>query len=155
MEAFMENPGLIHIGEKILKQLDIKTQGNCRLVSKSWNQILEIEASKSKKELETLLELMKKSCVPPNSITITSAQYLKLKIKESKKVQWRTFAEKVCFKVHNPLINNLLLKHLRYQFNVGFSSSPLACFAMSKNKKMVDFILQEKLHGTVNIGWKY
>ena len=149
MEAFMENPGLIHIGERILKQLDIKTQGNCRLVRKSWNQILEIEASKGMKELETMLELLKKSNISPCFKNAPSVQYLKLKVKESRKVQWRTFAEEVRFKINNPMINNLLLKHLRYQFNVGFSSPPLVCFVMSKNKKMVDFILQEKLHGYI------
>ena len=149
MEDFMENPGLIHIGERILKQLDIKTQGNCRLVRKSWNQVLEIEASKCMKELETLLELMKKSCFPPNSNVLSFAQYLKLKVKESRKDQWRTFTEQVRFKVHNPLINNLLLKHIKYQFNLGFSSWPLPYFSKIRNKKMVDFILQEPLLGYI------
>ena len=55
MEAFMKNPGLLHIGEKIIKNLDFKTQSTCRLVKRSWNIVLEKEASRSKKNLDALL----------------------------------------------------------------------------------------------------
>ena len=55
MEAFMENPGLLHIGEKILNYLDFKTQTTCRLVGISWNLILEKQASGSEENLDFLL----------------------------------------------------------------------------------------------------
>ena len=55
MEAFMKNPGLLHIGEKIIHNLDFKTQSTCRLVKRSWNIVLEKEASRSKKNLDALL----------------------------------------------------------------------------------------------------
>ena len=55
MKAFMENPGLLHIGEKIIHNLDFKTQSTCRLVKRSWNIVLEKEASRSKKNLDALL----------------------------------------------------------------------------------------------------
>ena len=46
MNLFMENPGLCHIGEKILTNLDFKTQLDCRLVQKSWRHIIDEKASK-------------------------------------------------------------------------------------------------------------
>ena len=63
MEAFMENSGLRHIGEKILRNLDFRTQLSCRLVNKSWNQILENYAEKSKIRLEDLMEPIIKSMI--------------------------------------------------------------------------------------------
>ena len=36
MEAFFENPGLLHIGLQILEYLDPKSLGNCRLVNRTW-----------------------------------------------------------------------------------------------------------------------
>ena len=56
MEAVMENPGLIHIGERILKNVNFKTQAQCRLVKRSWNQIFEKEASKAKNDLDNLIK---------------------------------------------------------------------------------------------------
>jgi len=52
----MENPGLLYIGERILKHLHFKTQAKCRLVNRSWNHILENEASKTKTDLNNLLK---------------------------------------------------------------------------------------------------
>ena len=46
MELFMGNPGLRHIGEKILTNLDFKTELDCRLVQKSWKHIIDEKASK-------------------------------------------------------------------------------------------------------------
>ena len=46
MEIVFDNPGLCHIGDKIFKNLDIKTKFNCRLVRKSWNDKFEKQASK-------------------------------------------------------------------------------------------------------------
>ena len=57
MDSFFENPGLSHIGKKILKTLDIKSLSNCRLVCKLWNNEIEAMASKiSFQDLEQFLE---------------------------------------------------------------------------------------------------
>ena len=37
----VENPGLLHISEKILKNLDVESQVTCRLVKRSWNHLFE------------------------------------------------------------------------------------------------------------------
>ena len=60
MESFMENPGLLHIGERILKNVPFKTKLKCRLVKRSWNQIFEKEASKAKNDLDNLIKSLKK-----------------------------------------------------------------------------------------------
>ena len=57
MDSFFENPGLSHIGKKILKTLDIKSLSNCRLVCKLWKNEIEAMASKiSFQDLEQFLE---------------------------------------------------------------------------------------------------
>lgn len=57
MEIFFENPGLSHIGQEILKSLDIKTLISCRQVCKSMNKEIEVLASKISLEyLENMLE---------------------------------------------------------------------------------------------------
>ena len=56
MEIFFENPGLSHIGLKILKDLDIKSLASCRQVCKSMNIGIEYLASNiSFEDLERLL----------------------------------------------------------------------------------------------------
>ena len=54
MEILTENSGLIHIGERILKNLDLQTHLNCRWVKRSWKCILDIEASKN--DFDSLLK---------------------------------------------------------------------------------------------------
>ena len=56
MEPFFENLGLCHIGESILKNLDFQSQLICRLVKKSWKNILEkvLVTKASKFSLEKL-----------------------------------------------------------------------------------------------------
>ena len=57
MDVFFENPGLSHIGKKILKNMDIKNLANCRQVCKLWNNEIEVLASKiSFIDLEQYLE---------------------------------------------------------------------------------------------------
>lgn len=55
MEIFMLNPGLIHIGQKILKNLDLRSQLTCRLVCKSWKVLLE-DCKLNKNELKYLFK---------------------------------------------------------------------------------------------------
>ena len=57
MDVFFENPGLSHIGKKILKTLDIKSLAYCRQVCKLWNNEIEVLASKKTfRDLEQYLE---------------------------------------------------------------------------------------------------
>ena len=57
MELFFENPGLSHIGQEILKDLDIKSLASCRQVCKSMNREIEVLASKISLEyLENMLQ---------------------------------------------------------------------------------------------------
>ena len=127
MEAFMENPGLCHIGEKILSYLDFKTQLSCRLVNKSWNLILETEATKSKIDLKKLQLRIRKSLMT---------------------YDWIQFLGFIIPNVDNPWINNYLQKYIKYQIENGFPSNPLQHFAMKRNVKMVNFILEEILYET-------
>ena len=66
MTPFFENPGLFHIGKKILRSMDIETQANCRKVCKTWNN--EIEDPASKITLKHLQELLEK-CAKARSLT--------------------------------------------------------------------------------------
>ena len=133
MEALMENPGLLHIGERILKYLDFRTQINCRLVRKSWNQILEKEASKTKTDLDDLLKSMKElfsqSDVHNESVEL-----------------WRHFAMEMSSKINNHVINILLKKNIMFQLDVGFSSWPLEHFVLERDVQMVEVTLQQKFY---------
>ena len=133
MEALMENPGLLHIGERILKNVPFKTQGQCRLVKRSWNQILEKEASKTKADLDDLLKSMKesfsKSDMPYESVEL-----------------WRHFAMEMSSKINNHVINILLKKNIMSQSDVGFSSWPLEHFVSERDVQMVDVTLQQKFY---------
>ena len=61
----MENPGLLHIGERILKNAPFKTKLKCRLVKRSWNQIFEKEASKAKNDLDNLIKSIREFTIRP------------------------------------------------------------------------------------------
>ena len=61
MEILTENSGLIHIGERILKNLDLQTHLNCRWVKGSWKCILDKDASKT--DLDSLLNELKKQLI--------------------------------------------------------------------------------------------
>ena len=41
MEAITKNPGLLHISEKIFKVLEQKCLLDCRMVNKSWKEVLD------------------------------------------------------------------------------------------------------------------
>ena len=140
MEAFMENPGLCHIGEKILSYLDFKTQLSCRLVNKPWNLILETEAAKSKinlKKLQTLIRIRRSLMTPVEGYDTFSRGY-----------DWIQFLGFIFPNGDNPWINIYLQKYIKYQIENGFPSNPLQHFAMKRNVKIVNFILEEILYET-------
>ena len=64
MEDFFNNPGLLHIGEEILKNLDFKTKVSIRLVKKSWKRALDKTAPKV--GLDDLLKILQTDLVIPH-----------------------------------------------------------------------------------------
>ena len=141
----MEKPGLLHIGERILKNLDFQTQPNGRLVNRAWNQILENEASKTKKDLNNLLESVRKSANHPNPENITFLEYCEITTRDKICLHWIQFAMAMSTILNNHAINVLLKKHIKYQFDDEFSAYPLEHFVLKRDVKMVDLILKQKL----------
>ena len=64
--------------------------------------------------------------------------------------QWLMFVKTLFAETDDSLLNIYLQKHTKYQYNIGFSDSPLAYFVLVRNKKMVHFILNNKLHDEVS-----
>ena len=145
MEVFMENSGLRHIGEKILRTVDFRTQLSCRLVNKSWNQILENYAEKSKIGLKDLIQPIIKSMVASQKGANNPKEE---SARSSRVINWCYFAQKLFAEVHNPWINIYFQKHVKFQAANGFSSFTLEYFVLKRNVKLVDFICKENLHQT-------
>ena len=120
MEIVFDNPGLCHIGDKIFKNLDIKTKFNCRLVRKSWNDKFEKQASK--------IDLLK---VPSWSKFLKGPNW-RVFLKESK--------NEIPLSVLNFYLQNLLFRVINSseEFN---HRTPLLAFAATGNSKIVNFIL--------------
>ena len=64
--------------------------------------------------------------------------------------QWLMFVKTLFAETDDSLLNIYLQKHTKYQYNIGFSDSPLEYFVLVRNKKMVHFILNNKLHDEVS-----
>ena len=105
----MENSGLHHIGEKILRTVNFRTQLSCRLVNKSWNQILENYAEKSKIGLKDLIQPIIKSMVASQKGANNPKEE---SARSSRVINWCYFAQKLFAKVHTtqPLDQHLLPK---------------------------------------------
>ena len=143
MEAFIEHPGLSHIGKTILRNMDFKTQLTSRLVNKSWNQILQNEISKFKIDKNTLIELMLRSMICNNNDAIRKA----FEGGVSNCCNWLSLVEAVFAKLDNPWINIYLLNQINKQNGGdGCETYILEYFVSKRNVKMVEFILQENLH---------
>ena len=144
MDSFLTNQGFFHLGAKIFKNLDFKTQLTCRLVKKSWNQFLEYEESKSKIDFHTLLRMLEEPEVPKND---KEYDYL---VKEINYQKWTKFLLKMEAKAENPWINGCLQKYIRYINSVGLSIFPLEYFVLTKNAKIIEFIFKEELFDVDN-----
>ena len=144
----MENPGLLHIGERILKHLHFKTQAKCRLVKRSWNQILENEASKTRIDLHNLVKSMEEFPIPPDLKNISFIlEQIEISEKNDRLCSWMDFVMEMSSKVNNHVINILLKRHISYQLEVEFSSFPLEHFVLGKDMEMVELTLKHKLFG--------
>ena len=144
MDSFMTNQGYFHIGAKIFKNLDFKTQLTCRLVKRSWNQFLEYEASKSKIDFNALLRMLEE----PDPKNYKEYEYL---VKEVNYQKWTKFLLKMEAKIEIPWINALLQKYIKYMNRVGLSIFPLEYFVLIRNAKMVEFIFKEKLVNSFHV----
>ena len=144
----MENPGLLHIGERILKNVPFKTQAQCRLVKRSWNQILEKEALKTKNDLDNLLKSTKEW-----DISNSNSLFLLVDIQENARLQlWMDFVKGITSKIKNHVINILLKMHISYQLDIGFNSYPLEDFVLKKDMEMVEMTLK---HSYVSADERY
>ena len=126
MEEFIKNSGLSHIGYKILVNLDIENQLECRLVCKAWKNLLE-DPVMCQKEVELLLNKCYERVIFPTS---------------SKKY----WPEILTALRHNNLTTNLkfqLAQFLKLKSKIYFAS-PLIMFVKSNDLKMIKFILKDR-----------
>ena len=136
MNSLFENPGLFHIGRKIIVNLDFKNQVNCRHVCRSWNTFIEYLSSKiSKEHLTKLLEKFSER---------RSLSY-------SEKVSWKRLIRCSCANFEDLRILNLYLQHVLIENNFSRDknhsnwNSPLKKFVFLGNIKMVKLIIENKL----------
>ena len=126
MEPFFENLGLCHIGESILKNLDFQSQLICRLVKKSWRNILEkvLVTKASKFSLEKLqINIIYHRCID----------------------EWKEFWEELKTKLPVHIVNSYV-QHLFESMKMypGLSVRyfrPLGVLAIRGNLKMVQLCL--------------
>ena len=128
MESVIENPGLYHIGEKILKEVDFRSMLSCRLVRKSWRDLVEKMTSVTKSsDLQNLF----------------AAKAKKVK-KYPFYAKWLHFLPEIEQK-SSSLINFYLLKVLNNESIYFQRIGPLKAFIQTENLKMVEFILSVKM----------
>ena len=148
MEKCLNNPGLIHIGEKILGHLPFKDKVTCRLVQKSCKNILDNLAPKV--GIDDLLLMLQKDLILPRKIKNPCYDF------DSLFDEWSDFLKqihlevKISFHCFYPLeqnpwvsiyIQNLFNKIKANKMNLV---SPLSTFAINfANPKMVKFIMDK------------
>ena len=137
MELVFQNPGLSHIGKKIVKSLNFKSLTSLRLVCKSTNNQVEDFASRiTLNELQGLLE------------TFTIARGMDI----SEKELWNRFLNCVldnwprsnCFM--NLYLKEILSRDIQYRYKRFLEKSPILEFVLYGNAGMVECILKHKLH---------
>ena len=122
MESFFENPGLWHIGENILNNLDLQSQLKCCFVRKSWK--LKIENLQIDFSEKHLTELSK----------VQNAKGL---------IRWKRLVGKIGCEAS--FLTKFYLLDL-FQKHEGKSlEAPLTTFLRVNNFKMVELILQNSL----------
>ena len=137
METFMENPGLLHIGERILKNAPFKTKLKCRLVKRSWNQIFEKEASKAKNDLDNLIKSIREFTIRPENCEMLSMY--------ESRTTWMNFVMHLRSNT-NKVVNVLLKELISYQFNTGFTLFPLEQFVVKRDVELVNLTLKQKFY---------
>ena len=128
METVIENPGLCHIGEMILKEVDFRSMLSCRLVRKSWRDLVEKMLSEIKSS-----DLQK----------LFAAKAEKVK-NDSFYDKWLYFLPEIA-KESNPLISYYLQIVLNNEAIYFHRIGPLQAFISVENLKMVEFLLKNKM----------
>ena len=147
----MENPGLCHIGEKILTNLDFKTQLDCRLVQTSWKHVIDEKASKIdvnvlqtffKQSVTTEEEFMKeKRLRHSNDVTMPPKCPF---AREESYTFWQQLFGSANSLPNNILINIYLLNVVKSMIKTQKNlNSPIREFFERRNIKMVEVILNE------------
>ena len=141
MDLFMENPGLCHIGEKILANLDFKTQLNCRMVQKSWKHIIDEKASKI--DVNVLQTFFKQSV----RMKMKRLRHLMFPVVDAKSyLFWLQLFCSANSLPYNININIYLMNVLKRMINAQeILNSPLGEFFERKNIKMVEVILNQRM----------
>ena len=137
MESVFQNPGLSHISQKILKNLDFKSLTSLRLVCKSANyQVEDLASGITLNELQGLLE------------KFSIARRLQL----AQKNDWKRFLNYICNNWSESINDwpesnkfmNLYLKEILSrdaQYKSSLQNSPILEFILYGNKEMVEYIL--------------
>ena len=153
MDMFMKNPGLCHIGKKILNNLDFKTQLDCGLVQKSWRHIIDEKASKidvnalkiffkQSVTTATVEELMKMKGLRHSNKMIVSRK-VPVIYEESYKF-WHQLFGSANSLPNNIKINIYLMTVLKRMIKTQeILKSPLREFFERRNFKMVEVILNQ------------
>ena len=128
MNKVFENPGLCHIGEKILQKMDFQSILSCRLVRKSWRNLLEKGISETKSS-----DLQKLFAAKAEMVKNTPFYD-----------KWLYFLPEIT-KESNPLINHYLQKVLNNESIYFHRIGPLQAFISVENLKMVEFLLNNNL----------
>ena len=152
MEDFLNNPGLFHIGEEILKNLDFKTKVCSRLVKKSWKRALDKTAPKV--GLDDLLKILQIDLVIPHEKFFPPYLHYML---ESIHKSWSDLLVRIHSEEDNPwifvMIKNLFRELMQARIKKGKRSlfSPFKTFESKGNFTFVKFILENNLCLTYEI----
>ena len=124
MESFFENPGLWHIGENILNNLDFQSQLKFYSVRKSWQVMIEKILTKFQSNFteKHLIERCK-----------------------NRKVWKIFFISKLAVNIHPSFVTKCYLLDLFQKHEGKPLKTPLTTFVNVGNLKMVDFILKNSL----------
>ena len=147
MRSLFENPGLSHIGSKILLCLDFLTQAKCRKVCRLWNQIIE----------ELFFKMLPKTSLEHLKVLLDDFS-TRNSLKPSENAKWNCFIKKSYKHFENFSTNffKLYLKHVlntTRKRNWFRNYSPTHEFVFLGNIKMVKYILRNGLDVYNPEGW--
>ena len=140
MKPLFENPGLSHIGSKILLCLDFLTQAKCRKVCRLWNQIIE----------ELFSKMLPKTCLEHLNVLIDDFS-TRNSLKQSEKANWYCFIRRSYKHFEDYNINKYFKLYLKYVLNTTRKRNwfrnytPTHEFVFCGNTKMVKCILRNGL----------
>ena len=135
MDLVIENPGFSHIGEKIFKCLDFNNKSTCRLVKKSWKNMLERKSYTFDDLFNNVRHFERVRTA------INQANLLPFPFEEPDDDAWRNL---ISF-VHTTFRSKWIDTYLQEIISKRILPCPLAEFALVKNVKMIEFTLESYL----------